>query len=235
MAQIRTDTYKAISDNDMDQVLFKDPFSDVARKSKRNLIVAGFISLLISLLNLEISGFLGLKAANASLSNDIAQGVAFFATSYLLISFLFQIYIDYAAWKFEREKQETKPYFDLVQLFENQVSVTGEQITNATRRLEGFYNEESTKAESKIQHEIKSAMDQLSSISSSLKSLLQEVNPLIESWQNTIGKMGSLSLRLKVRFFSLWALDILFPVIIALLALYKSSSGVPVLFSIIMS
>ena len=77
MAQVRPETYKAIEENDIEKVLFSDPFSDVARKSKRNLIVAGFTGLLVSLLNLEINGFLGLKAQNISLVNDLVKGLAF--------------------------------------------------------------------------------------------------------------------------------------------------------------
>ena len=229
MAQVRSDTYKAINENDMDQVLFTDPFSDVARKSKRNLLAAGFICLLISVLNLEISGFLGLKATNMNLGNDIAQGLAFLITFYFFLSFIFHAYIDYSAWNFSREKQQTKPYYDLVRLIEGQVSVTGEQIKNATHKLDSLCHEENMQAQTDVSNEVKSARQQLDSINTSLSSLIEEVTPLINSWCSTIVKMNNLSLRLKARFLSLWVLDIAFPIFIAVMALYKSYSGIPAL------
>lgn len=229
MAQVRSETYKAINENDMDQVLFTDPFSDVARKAKRNLLAAGFICLLISVLNLEISGFLGLNATNMNLGNDLAQGLAFFITLYFFLSFIFHAYIDYSAWNFSREKQQTKPYYDLVHLIESQVSVTGEQINSATYKLDALCHEESMQAQIEVAKEVKSARQQLESINTSLSSVIDEVIPLIHSWRNTIGKMDNLSRRLKARFLSLWVLDIAFPIILASMAMYKSYSGVSVL------
>jgi hypothetical protein len=235
MAQVRPDTYKAIIENDMGEVIFTDPFSDVARKSKRNLLAAGFVCLLISVLNLEISGFLGLKATNMNLGNDIAQGLSFLITLYFIVSFLFHVYIDYTAWKFEREKQQTKPYYDLVHLIESQISVTGEQIKNATYRLDSLCNEETMQAQVEVSKDVKSARGQLESINKSLSSVIEEVTPLIHSWRATIEKMENLSWRLRARFISLWVLDITFPLFVAVIALYKSYSGVPALLTKIMS
>jgi hypothetical protein len=219
----------------MDQVLFSDPFSDAARKSKRNLLAAGFICLLISVLNLEISGFLGLKATNMNLGNDLAQGLVFVITLYFLLSFIFHAYIDYSAWNFHREKQQTKPYYDLINLIDSQVSVTGEQIKGATQKLDTLYHEEIVQSQAVIAKDIKSAKQQLESINTSLSSVIEEVTPLINSWRTTIGKMDNLSLRLKARFISLWVLDITFPILLALIALYESYSGVSVLIRKIMS
>ncbi|WP_166423597.1 hypothetical protein [Paraglaciecola sp. 20A4] len=229
MAKVRLETYKAINENDMDQVLFTDPFSDVARKAKRNLLAAGFISLLISVLNLEISGFLGLKATNMNLGNDLAQGLAFIITLYFFLSFVFHAYIDYSAWNFSREKQQTKPYFDLVYLIENQVSVTGEQIKNATDKLDALWLEEGMQAQIEVAKDVRSSQQKLDSINASLSSLIEEVTPLILNWRTTIGKMDNLSHRLKARFLSLWVLDIVFPVILTLMAMYKTYPGVSVL------
>ncbi|MCG7496444.1 hypothetical protein MHO82_06195 [Vibrio sp. Of7-15] len=229
MAQVRPEIYKAITDNDIENVIFSDPFSDVARKSKRNLLAAGFIGLLISVLNLEISGFLGLKATNMNLGNDIAQGLAFLIILYFFLSFMFHAYIDYSAWNFEREKQLTKPYFDLVHLIEGHINVTGEQIKNATSKLDSLSDEESIQAQIEVSKEVKSARQQLDSINTQLSSVISEVNPLISSWRNTIGKMDNLSMRLKARFISLWGLDVIFPLVVASIALYQCYSGVPAL------
>ena len=230
MAQVRPETYKAIEDNDMGNVIFSDPFSDVARKSKRNLIASGFIGLLISGLNLEINGFLGLKATNMNLGNDIAQGLTFLIILYFFLSFLFHAYIDYSAWNFEREKQLTKPYFDLIHLIEGQISVTGEQIKSATFKLDSLSYEPSMQAQIEVSKDVKNARQQLDAINTQLSSVISEVNPLINSWRNTIGKMDNLTVRLKARFVSLWVLDIIFPLAVASLALYQCSSGIPALF-----
>lgn len=229
MAYIRSDTYKAINENNMDQVLFTDPFGDVARKSKRNLLVAGFICLLISVLNLEVSGFLGLKATNMNLGNDIAQGLAFLITLYLFVSFIFHAYIDYAAWNFQREKQQTKPFYNLVSLIENQVSITGEQIKKAVHKLDSLSHEENIQAKADVFREINAARQQLESINTSFSSLIEETNPLINSWRHTIEAMEKLSWRLKARFISLWILDIIFPLFIGFVALYKSYESLPIL------
>src|ERR1700724_3200932 len=61
MSFVRQDVYKAIQENDLDQVVFQDPFTDVTRKSKRNLLVASLVCLLISVLKLQVTGFLGLS------------------------------------------------------------------------------------------------------------------------------------------------------------------------------
>ena len=232
MAQVRSEIYKAISENNMDNVVFSDPFSDVARKSKRTLLAAGFIGLLISVLNLEISGFLGLKATNMNLGNELAQGLAFLILLYFISSFIFHAYIDYSAWNFESEKQLTKPYFDLVDLVDlvdTQINVTGEQIKNATFKLDSLSNEESIQAQVEVIKEINSARQQLESINTQLSAVILEINPLVSSWRDTIQKMNKLSYRLLARFFSLWFLDIIFPLIVAIAALFKCYSGVPAL------
>ena len=54
MTYVRPDIYKSIKDNDLSEVIFKDPFSEETRKAKRNLMVASFISVLISILELMI-------------------------------------------------------------------------------------------------------------------------------------------------------------------------------------
>ena len=215
----------------MDHVLFADPFTDVARKAKRNLLAAGFISLLISVLNLKISGFLGLQATNMNLGNDLAQGIAFFITLYFFLSFVFHAYIDYSAWNFSREKQQTKPYYELVRLIENQINVIGEQIKNSTNTFDALRRDESMQA----QIEVAKAQQQLQAINTSLSSVIEEVMPLIHSWRNTIKKMENLSPRLKARFLTLWILDIACPIILALLAMYKSYSGLSALVYKIMS
>jgi hypothetical protein len=227
--QVRPEVYKAISENDMDNVIFSDPFSDIARKSKRNLVATGFIGLLISVLNLEVSGFLGLKATNMNLGNELAQGLAFFILLYFMSSFIFHAYIDYSAWNFKSEKQLTKPYLDLVHLVDRQINTTGQQILNTTSKLDSLSNEESMQAQVNVINTINSIKQQIESIDTQLSAVILEVKPLVSSWRDTIQKMNKLSYRLRARFFSLWFFDIILPLIVAIAALFECYSGVPAL------
>src|SRR5205814_3572347 len=131
MTNVRAETYKAIRDNDLASVVFVDPFSAVTRLAKRNVLVASFVALLIAVLHLEITGFLGLQASNSTLGNSLAQGLACLVVAYFLVSLIFHLFVDYTAWQFQRERLITRPYLDWVELLETQVNVTGEQIKNA--------------------------------------------------------------------------------------------------------
>lgn len=230
MAQVSPEIYKTIEENDIEKVVFSDPFSEVARKSKRNLIVSGFIGLLVSLLNLEINGFLGLKATNINLSNDIVQGLAFFIIIYFFLSFIFQAYIDYSAWKFKREKQLTQPYFDLVSLMESRINVTGQHFKNTTFRFDSILEDDGMQAQIEASKQIATARKVIESSATQFSSFVDEINPLLTHWKDTIAKMDNLSLRLKVRFINLWVLDIAFPLIVSATALYLCSSSIPALF-----
>src|SRR5690606_20427679 len=147
MGNVRAETYKAIRDNDLSSVVFADPFSSVTRSAKRNLLIAAFVALMIAVLQLEITGFLGLQASNANLGNPLAQGIACLIVSYLLISAIFHIFADYTAWQFQRERQVTQPYLDLITLFESRVSVTEEQIRNACSSISGIVVEGDMRAQ----------------------------------------------------------------------------------------
>jgi hypothetical protein len=221
MSQAREQIYKAIEDNELDKVLFSDPFSETTRRSKRNLLIASFSSILIATLDLEINSFLGLKATN-SLGSEVTQGLAFFIVVYFLLSFAFQAYIDYVAWKFQREKQLTKPYLELVSFIEMQVSVTKEQIDKTKNRVNDLSGESSMQGQVNDAGVFSNVQRGLESIEANLSSSMEEINPLLITWSENIEKMKELSTRLRVRFCSLWTLDILFPLIISLSAMYQS-------------
>jgi TM2 domain-containing membrane protein YozV len=227
VTQVRPEIYKAIEENDMEKVFFSDPFIDVTRKSKRNLLVASFISILISILHLEINGFLGLKATNTPLGNEVAQGLAFFIVLYFFLSFTFQAFIDYIAWNFSQEKYLTKPYLELVSLIESQISVTGEQIKNATYNMSSLSDDDRMQDQVHNSSVINSSKQQLDSINTNLSSVITEFSPLLKMWAKELEKMNKLSVRLKVRFLNLWALDIIFPLLVSLAVLYLCYSGIP--------
>lgn len=226
MAHVRPEVYKAIQENDLASVFFVDPLLPVTRQTKRNLLIASFVALLIAILELEISGFLGLQTSNANLGNILAQGLACLIVLYFLISFVFHIFVDYSAWQFEREKQMTQPYLDLISLFEQQVSTTGEQIENACAFLDGVVIEGDMPSQVEAEKKINSALGQLNSIKMHIDSIVQETSPLIVSWAGSIGRMNRLNARLRMRIISLWCLDILLPCILGLLAVWSTHDGI---------
>ncbi len=225
MSQAREQIYKAIEDNELDKVLFSDPFSETTRRSKRNLLIASFSSILIATLGLEINSFVGLKATNP-LGSDTTLGLAFFIVVYFFLSFTFQAYIDYVAWKFQREKQLTKPYLELISFIEMQVSVTKEQIIKTKERLNGLSGESSMQGQVNDDGVFINVKRGLESIDANLSSSMEEINPLLTTWSESIEKMNALSTRLRVRLFSLWTLDIIFPLVISFSALYLSYGGI---------
>lgn len=92
MAQIRSDVHKVVSENDFNAVVFQDPFQDEARKAKRNVVAASFGALLISTLDLQINGFLGLQTATGTiLAASITKGLACIIVIYFLAASLFPL------------------------------------------------------------------------------------------------------------------------------------------------
>ena len=218
--------HAAITDNNLSSVIFVDPFLPVTRQAKRNLLVASFIALLIAVLDLEITGFLGLSAANANLGNELAQGLACLVVAYFLVTMAVHTYTDINAWQFRRERQATEPYLELIQLLERQVTVTGEQIKNACDPLRLVDSDDEMRLQIEAQKQMKSTTGQLLSIERNITSLVDEMTPLIASWKKSIKDMSRLKARLRVRIIGLWLLDVIFPILLALLAIWSTREGV---------
>lgn len=232
MPYIRPDVYKKIAENDINDVVFEDPFQDAARKAKRNVVASSFSALLIAALELRISGFLGIQTATgASLGVDITKGLAFFVVAYFLAAFLLSAYVDYSAWKFRRERQLVEPYLELIRMLEAHFHVMGEQVANATGRLSGIVIERDMQSEVSFQQAIDSASGQLKSIHENSVALHEEIRPLINHWSAVIMKAEHLSWRLRARFLSLWLLDIVVPLTLAGLAIWRTYGSVPSVWS----
>jgi len=225
MAQIRAELYKTIKENDLNQVIFVDPFTETSRKAKRYLIVSSFIALMISVLKLEITGFLGLQASQLKLGNELAQGLACAAVIYFFLVFIYRAYIDYTAWQFQRERQLTKPYLDLINIIENSINVTELQVKNAVDPLSRISIRPEMKEQKEVGRYFNSAVGQLNAIDNRLKELVEETRPLLVSWKTTIDKMNHLNWRLRVRFIGLWGIEILFPLALSIFAIAKTYQG----------
>lgn len=226
MAHIRAEVVKAVADNDLNDVAFQDPFTEEARKAKRNLVAASFAAILIASLNLQVTGFLGLQAeAGVTLASSITKGIACVLVAYFLAGFTLTAYIDYSAWKFKRERALVRPYLELVKLLEAHIQVTGEQIKNATARLGSVDVESDMRSQVEFTRSINEAKGQLFSIHEHARLLQEELKPLLEHWKATVGKAERLSWRLGARFLSLWLLDIAAPLLLAVAAIWRTHEG----------
>ena len=226
MAHIRPDVAKAVAQNDLNDVVFQDPFTEEGRKSKRNLVAASFAAILIAALDLQVSGFLGLQTATGvTLATSITKGLACLLVVYFLAGFMLTAYIDYSAWKFKRERVLVRPYLDLIKMLEAHIHVTGEQVTNATARLDSIVIDSDMQSQVEFTKSIKEAHGQLSSIQEHARSLHEEFKPLLAHWASTVSRAEQLSWRLRARFLSLWLLDIGAPLLLASAAIWRTHDG----------
>lgn len=222
MTHVRPQVYRDIQGNDPREVEFQEPLSDATRTVKRNLLVASFVALLISLMNLEVTGFLGLQTRHLVLGNELAQGLAAVVVIYLFVSFASRVYVDVSAWQFKREVQATRPYLELIKLLESQLNSSQEQLEDAIRPLRNVSRNGEVEVQVEGDPSVKSCSDKLQTIDDRLQSVANEIEPLIEIWRADVARMGRLDRRLKARFFSLWVWEIGLPFAVGLLALYET-------------
>lgn len=226
MAHIRPDVYKSIAENDIGEVVFQDPFTEETRKAKRNLLAASFGALLIAALDLQVNGFLGLQTVTgATLGGSITKGIVCLIVGYFFAAFVFASFVDHSAWKFRRERVLVRPYLDLISMMEAHFHVTGEQVQNATHRVEGVVVEDDMRSQVEFQKILFEARGQLTSIQENIRSFYEEAKPLLSKWASLVAKAERLSWRLRARFFSLWFLDIIIPLLLAGFAIWKTYGG----------
>ncbi|WP_349343609.1 hypothetical protein [Marinobacter sp. MMG032] len=225
MSHLGPELHQAIQNNDMNSVIFTDPFGEETRKSKRNLMGSAFVGLLIAMLHLRVSGFLGLTTEEGGLGNEVAAGLAFLLISYFLIAFVLAAYIDLQAWHFKQERQLTRPYLELLLRIDDRIHTTGLHIEGARSDLNSLSEDQRTQDRVHNMTAISKGTESLKHINVELNGFVQEVRPLIRKWETTVRSMERLSARFRARLFSLWILDIAFPVLLALWALYLCGGG----------
>ena len=100
---------------------------------------------------------------------------------FTLITFVFNTFIDYTAWQFDRERQQVEPYLELIKVLESTASAIAEQIKNACSGIEGLVIDDSMQSQVDAQRLLDGAVGQLKSIDKHLTSLHDEARPLIAS------------------------------------------------------
>ena len=104
MIEARAKVFKAVRENDLDGVMFKDPLSEETRKAKRNLLVAASVCVLLAIFSIRVTSFASLAVDAPGVTREVAQGLACLVVIYLAIGFVFHAFVDLVAWKYEREK-----------------------------------------------------------------------------------------------------------------------------------
>lgn len=223
---------KEMQENDVNVVLFADPFTDETRKVKRNLLAASFITLLIVILQLSIKGNSYFSSASGNIQTELASGIALVAAIYFLISFLIHAYVDYVAWQYVREKLFIKPYVEFVKLHYQEMSLVGDRILAMLDSIKEI-------REKALKHGLELPISRLADetinkdhqLNKSFIEIQKQNASLIEYFEDTISKIRrNQTWRFRARMLSLWLVDIGFPVFLFLLAFYKGYGGIGVLY-----
>jgi hypothetical protein len=77
-----------------------------------------------------------------------------------------------------------------------------------------------------LRQSVDQALGQLTQIEVGIRALHEEVQPLLTHWQSVVRRASQLTWRLRVRFASLWLLDIVVPLALAAIAIWKTYAGV---------
>ena len=229
---IRKEVIKAVAENDIGKVEFREPFEETTRKLKRNLIAVSVGALLIAALDLQVSGFLGLAPkGGVALDAAITKGFAGLTVLYFLISFAVSAFVDYSSWRFERERYLVNPYVDLALHIERELKGASRYLAEAEKSLDQIHQEDGSlpRGEDEFLQKrtqyIADGQNSLKTAVSELQGIRVEFEPLLKHWAATVKKTQHLTWRRSIRYLGLWTLDIAVPLVFAVLALYRTQDG----------
>lgn len=242
--------FEQLKASQLDTTIYQDPFSDETRKLRRNLLAASFFCFLIITLKLPISSFLGVNTGGNVPFEKVA-GILLLISSYFLVSFLLNAFIELKVWKNKREVIIIEPYLHLVMDFDNTFSgfthllsqaaayhkspdsvtlLEGEEIR--LRRL--IQNpDESVLEQLKMVNSVctsmkknsSDALNHISTISKSMEGLLRDIYPLISLINVRARGFKRLQTRLILRYANLYIMDLFLPVFLFLWIFTKSYPG----------
>lgn len=201
---------KAIENNNPEDVLFEDPFKDVTRKVRRNLLLASFIGIILVKFHLQINSFLFVTLSKDAIANEVAiNGGISIILIYLLITFILYALIDFSAWNFRKEIQDITPFTRLIaRLANTQITAVG-QIQDATDKIQ------SKVAVTEVRQELVDAGHKLTQINANIERFYVEHKDELVMWKAKVTRMKELRLRIVLRFVTLLVIDIALPIILA--------------------
>ena len=216
-----------LESSDLNQVLFSDPLSENTRKVRRNLIIASFACVLISVFTLTITGFLGLKAESGAIENEIAKGLGAIICIYYLSIFVIYSIIDIFAWKFKKEKILITPFQELVENIEGDYHTLKLHIQSHANKINNFSPDSDMRSEIHNDQQIQKINELFNGTKKGIDHLHESVAPFLKEWRVRCKKLKIANTRLVFRKASLYILDILIPLLLASLALYKTLESIP--------
>ncbi|MDG2746871.1 hypothetical protein P7M10_12165 [Vibrio parahaemolyticus] len=222
----RPKLYKKLEENEIEKVLFSDPLSETTRKSRRNLMIASVMCLLISILNLKVTGFLGLKAETDAIESELVKGIGAIIVIYYFVVFILYATIDLLAWKFDREKTLISGHQELVETIERHFSVTIEHIDYSVRDLSNLSPDSKMQDQIYNSEAIGRATQLIQGTKDGIDSFRKDAEPFINQWLERVNKTSILNTRFFIRLVSLYGFDLIFPSLMAFLAVYKSYTGI---------
>ena len=180
---------------ELDKISFSDPFQESLRKTRRSLMLVSFIGIFIGTFPVEIISFLGFHILDKSIEAVYLRGIVNSIVIYYLISFGLSLIIDLYAWDFKKERIKVKHYIDI------------------QKELGGIINN--------LLEE--NALDD--SPSDKTENFLNKIWPSFLSKTKIKGTLSGLNIRFISRIFSIFLVDILIPIALGCIAIYKTRHG----------
>jgi len=184
----------------LEKISFSDPFQESLRKTRRSLMLVSFIGIFIGTFPVEITSFLGFHILEGSVKDVYLRGIINSIVIYYLISFGLSLIIDLYAWEFKKERIKVKHYIDI------------------QKELGGIINnllEDNTLDDSP---------------SDKTDNFLNKIWPSFLNKTKFKSTLSGLNIRFISRVFSIFLVDILIPIILGCIAIYKTRHGlIPIL------
>jgi hypothetical protein len=152
--------------------------------------------ILIGTFHIEITSFLGFRILQGSINNVYLRGIINLIVIYYLISFGLSLIIDLYAWDFKKERIRVKHYVDI----QDQLGGLIQDLFDENE-IEDLLPEKKEK-------------------------LLDKVLPSFLTKKGFKGTLSGLTIRFVARVISIFLVDILMPIIIGCIAIYKTRYGV---------
>jgi len=180
---------------ELEKISFSDPFQESLRRTRRSLMLVSFIGILIGAFPIQITSFLGIDILEGYIPNVYVRGIINVIVIYYLISFGLSLIIDLYAWDFKKERLRVKHYIDIQEQLGGMISELLEENEN----------------------------DEL--LPEKTKSFIDKVLPSFLRKGVFKGTLSGLNIRFISRILSIFLVDILFPIVLGCLAIYKTRHG----------
>lgn len=208
------------------KIVFSDPLSETTKKAKRNLILLSFIGLIIGAYSVRIDSFLGFRIHNSSISDIVLNGMVATILLYFFLTYVLNLIIDLFAWNFKTEVVKVDPYIELLRQTTDHTQKLSQELGNVISNFENIYSKIPPQTDKDIKEIIRGTSQQIIGVKNSHDSFVQDHLPKILEEQKRIRNISRINLRIAARLLVLGGLEILLPISLCIMALYKTASGI---------